>query len=75
MANKTEPCADCGGRGFFSKPSDKCPTCKGRGYTFVGKAKPSKAGGSSFMVNMIKLVIFLVIAYVVWDKFLKNMMP
>lgn len=70
MARKTIPCIDCNARGYIGKVTDKCPTCKGRGYTFAEGVKPKKAG-SSFMVNLIKLIAFLVIVYLVWDKFLK----
>ncbi len=71
MGRKTEKCVDCGGRGFYSKPGDRCSTCSGRGYTIIKEESPAEDG--SFMMTAVKLLIFIIAAYFIWDNFLKSM--
>ncbi len=66
----TVVCDDCGGKGYHSKPGDKCQTCKGRGYLMPSGAPITKKKSTFF--EYIKFIIFLGIAYLAWEMYLKG---
>ena len=69
MGKKTTKCHDCNGLGYYTKPGDRCATCRGQGYIIT---KNDITEAKSSVMNWVKLIAILVIIYLLWNFFAKG---